>query len=143
MAKVGLKEAAELTGKARSTIVRAHKRGAISVHKDNAGRTVYEVSELERFFGPLNTEEVARNVAEATKRTPEQQATQRVLEQENEALKRDNARLEEMLSEVRQERDRTRADLDDWKRQAQALLTDQRAKETETKPGFWRRLFGG
>lgn len=144
MAQVGLKKAAELTGKDRSTIVRAHKRGDLSATTGANGRTVYDIAELDRVFGVTHAENDARNDAHATKFNTAQRDEQHVLTQENEALRRDNARLEEMLAEVRQERDRTRADLDDWKRQAQALLTDQRPKEpepAEPKPGFWRRLF--
>ena len=41
-------EAAALTGKSPSTLTRAAKKGTLSVKQDAQGRTVYDVSELER-----------------------------------------------------------------------------------------------
>ena len=52
--QVGLTEAAKLTGKGASTITRAANTGRVSYTTDDKGNRQFDVSELERAFGPLN-----------------------------------------------------------------------------------------
>lgn len=134
MTKVGLKEASKLAGVATSTIVRAHKKGVLSPERDAFGRNVYDVSELARVFGTLNIPDTPRSDADEAERSLAQSPMQRLLEQEIEALKRENAQLSETLADARQERDRWR----DAHDRVTALLTDQRGQ----KAGFWGWLTG-
>lgn len=53
--------AAKATGKAKSTILRAIKSGAISAHKTQNGSYEIEPSELHRVFEPNNTQSTSSN----------------------------------------------------------------------------------
>ena len=59
MAKVGAQRAAELTGRSKSTIQRAMKKGTLSFEMDSNSRRLIDVSELDRVFGlnPTSTAE--------------------------------------------------------------------------------------
>lgn len=50
MARVGLTEAARLTGRQRSTILRAIQAGRLAEHRDGQGRRVVDVAELQRLW---------------------------------------------------------------------------------------------
>ena len=58
MKKVGLSEAARLSGKSRSTVHRSIKSGVLSASKDAKGHTLIDVSELERVYGVLRRDTV-------------------------------------------------------------------------------------
>jgi excisionase family DNA binding protein len=49
--KVGTQQAAELTGKSRSTIQRAIKSGRLPAEENALGQKIIEVAELERVYG--------------------------------------------------------------------------------------------
>src|SRR5512143_969717 len=52
--KLTPQQAAQATGKSRSTIWRAAKSGKVSAERTATGDFVIDVAELERVFGPLN-----------------------------------------------------------------------------------------
>jgi excisionase family DNA binding protein len=53
MARITPGQAAELTGKHRSTIIRAIEKGSLSVARDESGHYLIDPAELERAFGTL------------------------------------------------------------------------------------------
>lgn len=89
--------AAKATGKAKSTILRAVKSGAISATKAHDGSYEIEPSELHRVFPPNGAQQAASNDA---KPHEEQDATLRF-------------RLEIIESERQRERDQMQATIDD------------------------------
>lgn len=126
--KVGLTEAAALIGKAPSTITRAVKAGRLSATQDAQGRTVYDVAELERVYGPLKTPDGARNDAHALQGNAAQLDTQRAQEAEKAALERLITHLEASNRDLTAERDRLLGIIEEQAQQVR-LLTDQRQKE--------------
>lgn len=143
---VGLTEAAALTGKAPSTLIRAAKKGTLTVKQDAQRRTIYDVSELERVYGTLNTPNVARNDASAVQGNAAQQDAQRAHEVEKASLERLISHLQAANKDLTTERDRLLGIIEGQATQMR-LLTDQRPKEpapAEPEPpkGFLRWLFG-
>lgn len=107
--------AAKATGYTKSAISRAIQKGRISAHKDDFGRFMIDPAELHRVYPPLSP--------------PEQSGREQTQEltAENRELK---ARLEilgQLLADIKEDRDH-------WRKQATALLTDQRADQREKKP---------
>lgn len=133
--KVGLTEAAALIGKAPSTITRAVKAGRLSATQDAQRRTVYDVAELERVYGPLKVPDVARNGAPAMQGNAAQHDAQRAHEAEKAALERLIDQLQSENRSLRDERDADRTErgrlLHVIEEQAQQvrLLADQRQRE--------------
>lgn len=89
--------AAKATGKAKSTILRAVKSGAISAAKAHDGSYEIEPSELHRVFPPNGAQQVASN---ATQPNEEHYAILRI-------------RLEVFEAERQRERDQMQATIDD------------------------------
>ena len=89
--------AAKATGKAKSTILRAIKSGAISATKSHDGSYEIEPSELHRVFEPNGAQLASSN---DTQPNEEQGATLRI-------------RLEILESERQRERDQMQATIDD------------------------------
>ena len=89
--------AAKATGKAKSTILRAVKSGAVSATKAHDGSYSIEPSELHRVFPPNGAQQVASN---ATQPHEEDGATPRFL-------------LEILEVERQRERDQMQATIDD------------------------------
>lgn len=155
--KIGLTEAAALIGKAPSTITRAVKAGRLSATQDAQGRTVYDVAELERVYGPLKTPNVARNDAPAMQSNVAQLDAQRAHEAEKAALERLITHLETSNRDLATERDRLLGIIEEQAQQVR-LLSDQRQKEpapaaqepqpitqvkTPVRRGLLSRLLGG
>lgn len=55
MSKVRISHAAKLIGKSKHTLYRDIEKGLVSCEMDGRGFKVIDVSELERFYGPLAT----------------------------------------------------------------------------------------
>jgi hypothetical protein len=89
--------AAKATGKAKSTILRAIKSGAISATKTHDGSYEIEPSELHRVFPPNSAQQASSN---DTQPDEEQSATLRL-------------RLEILEAERQRERDQMQATIDD------------------------------
>jgi hypothetical protein len=113
-----LGQAAKATGKAKTTIQRSVKSGKLSAHINESGSYSIDPAELHRVF-PLLTP------PDATQQDPKAV----LLEQQIQAVQRENQMLKDHLSELRNDRDH-------WRQQATALLTDSR------KRGFLSRLLG-
>jgi hypothetical protein len=111
-----LSEASKQTGKSRTAIHKSITRGRVSATKNDKGEWQIDPAELFRVYQPLNGQ---------GEREPSPS------EGQIEALQRENSLLRDQLDDLREDRDQ-------WRRQATALLTDQRTREG----GLWSRLFG-
>jgi predicted site-specific integrase-resolvase len=110
-----LKQAAEVTGKGKTTIHRDIKAGRLSASKDEHGRVWIDASELHRLYPPAIPESVPGNIPNGTRVA--------LLEQEVEHLKA-------MLERERQVSDDLARRLDtesEERRKLTALLTHQPA----------------
>lgn len=124
-----LGEAAKATGKSKATISKAIKSGRISAKKDETGTFCIDPAELHRVYAP--TVSIEHN--ETPKATPEDREKSGLIRELQARLEAANERLadkEEIISDLREDRDK-------WRQQATALLTDQRPRS-----GFWSRLIG-
>ena len=114
--------AAKATGMTKSAISKAIKKGRISAKKNEIGRYEIDPAELHRVYPPLLTTEKGEH--ERTQET----AT------ENRELKARLALLEELVREIRDDRDH-------WRRQASALTHQpEREAPKTTQPRlswFW------
>ena len=110
--------AAKATGMTKSAIFKAIKKGRISARKNEMGRYDIDPAELHRVYPPLPTSE--KDERERTQET----AT------ENRELKARVALLEELVREIREDRDH-------WRRQASALTYQperEASKNTTPRP---------
>lgn len=115
--------AAKAAGKTKSAIFKAIQKGRISAQKDDFGRYQIDPAELHRVYpAPPLPEKGARE------HTGEEIAENRVLKAKVELL-------EELLREVREDRDH-------WRRQASALTyqpapPEAQKSETQRPPSLW------
>jgi hypothetical protein len=126
MALVGLKQAAELTGKNQSTIHRAMKNGKLSFRVDDSGQRLIDPAELERWAsdnpsrldgGKEGVDGHSNDLQFAELRAQLEGERIRVT-----SLQERLADKDAMLRDVREDRDR-------WRSQAERLvLTDQRER---------------
>ncbi len=112
-----LKQAAEATGKSKPTILRALQKGKISGEKGKNGQWLITPDELHRIYPVLPSND--------TRTDTEKENEIALLRRELDILKQERRRDYEQIEDLRQDRD-------DWKRQATALLTDQRPKSQQT-----------
>lgn len=126
-----LGQAAEATGKAKSTILKSIKAGRISAIKDDVGNWNIEPSELHRVYEVLPKEQSARNGVPQS----EHPNTREHLAQIRELQARVDL-LERLYKQVEGERDNLR----EQNTRLTALLP---SPKSESSPkGFWERLFG-
>ena len=123
--KFSASKAAEATGKSIPTITRAIKSGKLSAEKQDGGGYLIDASELFRAFPPASNE---------TPVTPntlgiETPIFDKALEVEVKLLREQLERERELNSDLAKDRD-------EWRRQATALLTDQRPKPQERR-SWW------
>jgi len=147
MASLTVTQAANLTGRNRSTIIRAIEKGHLSAGKHEFGQYLIDPAELERVYSTLRSAG-ARNGSEHQDALPSDDARQRELEL-----------LREMLEAERTAHERTRVNHDrerhSWdeertflrsmlERQAEPvkLLTDERQRDQERhSPSLWAWLW--
>ena len=128
MALVGLKRAAELTGKNQSTIHRAMKANRLSFSVGEGGERMVDTSELHRVF-PILTE-----VLQACEDAPELPRNDTQVAELQANLKEEraqNASLRERVSSLEADKADLRKDRDNWQTQAakhQLLLADMTQK---------------
>jgi hypothetical protein len=147
MPAVTLRTAAVLTGKDRSTLLRAIEHGKLSAMKSELGRYLVDPAELERVYGALRMPPVHSEA-------PRQDA----LSGDGLLAAREVEHLRELLERERSERERERhsyeRDRQTWEeertflrtiteRQSEQvrLLTDQREHVPARSPSLWARLF--
>lgn len=115
-----LGSAAKATGLTKSALSKAIQKGRISARKNELGRYEIDPAELHRVYPPLPTVETGEH-----ERTPE-------IATENRELKARVALLEELLRDIREDRDH-------WRRQATALTyqPEREAPKTLTPRPPW------
>lgn len=126
--KYTLGQAAKATGKSKSTISRAIRKGKLSAEHDVHGQFAIDPAELHRVY-PVSEQGngcVANNTSHHA--TPQNGAMQQV---EIANLERENALLWEMLGREREMSRGLEQDRDHWRQQATALIVDQRARGPE------------
>lgn len=119
-----LGQAAKATGKQKSTILEAVRKGRISAAKDDLGRYQIDPAELHRVYSPI--------VQTEREETPPILYKTELLEEKIRHLEREIARLERQEADLREDRDH-------WRRQATALLT---SSQQEAKPAPRHRWLG-
>jgi hypothetical protein len=104
MALVTASQAAALTGKNRSTVIRAIEKGHVSATRDEFGHYLIDPAELERVYGALRNPDAVNDDAR-------DDADQRdASERDGAASMREIELLREMLTEARAVHERTRSD---------------------------------
>ena len=117
--------AAKATGKAKSTILRAVKSGAVSAIKAHDGSYEIEPSELHRVFPPNGAQQVSSNDAQPNE---EHSATLRI-------------RLEVLEAERQRERDQMQTTIDDLRARldrSEDRITALLASPTKRMRSWWR-----
>lgn len=123
--KLSASQAAKETGKSIPTITRAIKSGKLSAEKQEGGGYLIDAAELFRAFDPVSKETpVTPDVLGRETPIPD-----KVLEIEVKLLREQLERERELNADLSKDRD-------EWRRQATALLTDQRPKEPARR-GWW------
>ena len=138
MARVGLTEAAKLTGKAPSTITRRsnHRdpKKRLGFSRNDDGEKVYDVGELERVFGRLQVPDERPN-DNTSARTGTNANQSNDLQQElNAALEAQNTLLHQQIALLQKQLGTTREDLEHWRDMAQSqtrMLEDHRSRAAE------------
>jgi excisionase family DNA binding protein len=132
-------EAAQQTGKSKSTLSRAIKQGKISASRNDDGSFSIAESELFRVYKRVwsATVEAAKNTkndADATlSATQEKDIEIATLRAELHAAREKIDDLKQMAEDIREDRD-------NWRQQANRLLAAP--PQPEQKKGFWDRLRG-
>jgi hypothetical protein len=136
MSKIGLMKAAELTGKSASTIHRAMKAGRVSFELNEHGERVVDASELFRVFPPKASDNRAEELRDDTPRNIARHDTQAAkMEVELRAEREKIAMLEQLLEEMRQERQAERREKEHLLNilEKQTLLLPKPQEETPPK----------
>ena len=124
--QIGLAEAAKLTGKDPTTITQAVDSGKLLASQDAAGSRVFNITELERVYGPLVPGEQAAHsgVVVETGAT----SMNAILERIEELHEKDVSFLRERIRMLEHQLENLRDDRDKWQAQAgqiTPLITDQ------------------
>lgn len=130
---LSLRGAADAAGTSKSTILRAIQRGRLSASRDDDGGWRIDPAELHRVYPPRNGGGTVRTERSGQDAPPPATDATAVLEAQIEALRDVLRRADQQLADVREDRDRWRAQAE----HATRLLTDQR----ERRP-WWKRLAG-
>jgi Helix-turn-helix domain len=136
MAKVNVSQAAQMAGVSRSTIHKQLNSGKLSAERTD-GRTLIDVSELERVFGTL----VTPGIPKPNRRDLHSDTSQiaAILQSQIERLQRE-------LDVTRQERQRDREEYRQERDRLLNIIENQthllpKPAEQEEKKGWLRRLF--
>ena len=125
---MSLKQAAEISGKTKPTVLKAIKSGRLSAVKNDLGQWKIDPAELERVYPPVSV--ISSKGGEILQHEPASElmglrAEVRVL---GEQLEREKETVNDL---------RRRLDVEgEERRKLTMILTDQRG-------GFWRRVLGG
>jgi hypothetical protein len=140
MTKLGLMKAAELTGKSASTIHRAMKAGRLSFEMNDHGERTVDASELFRVFPPKVSETASEELRNDTPSNIARHAMQlEKMEVELRAERAKNALLEQLLDEMRQERQAERREKERLLSilEKHTLLLPKSQEETPPKKKRW------
>jgi chromosome segregation ATPase len=114
-----LGQAAKETGLAKSAISRAIKSGRLSAVRQENGSFEIDPAELFRVY-PRNSAEQPQE-----ERTATHENTTQLLEKEREERERERQQTQASIADLRDQIQDLKADRDQWRRQATALLTHQ------------------
>lgn len=128
--KFTLVQAARETGRDRSTLFRAIKKGKLSAEKQDDGSYLIDSSELFRVYPEKQLDNAKTQGAQVELHQSAQGALVDALREQIELL--------------RDQLDRERQQADHWRQQATMLLTDQREKPegSPVKSLLFEKLFG-
>jgi excisionase family DNA binding protein len=144
MPQLSVRDAAELTGRDRSTLTRAIEKGRLSATRDDVGRFLIDPAELERVFGPLLSAEVRNddrtNDKHEDARDVHDLALARELELVREMLERERTERGREQRSWEEERNFLRGMLERQTEQVK-LLTDERQQKERHSPTLLSRLF--
>ena len=115
-----LGQAAKSAGKTKPTILNAIKKGRISAKKNDAREWQIDPAELHRVYPPVSSNS-SKEDETLRRETPSNANDNKVLADKLKVAEERIAALEADKEDLRQDRD-------EWRRQATALLTDQREK---------------
>lgn len=138
---LSLREAADAAGVSKSTIFRAIRAGRLSAARTNDGGFAIDPAELFRVYPKSAAEPVGNvtgNVAKGHGATGIPDHAAALLEEQIKALRETVRRLDDHVADLREDRERWRAQAEG----AQRLLTDQRVSQPERR-SWWRRVVGG
>lgn len=129
-------EAAQQTGKSKSTLSRAIKQGKISATRNDDGSFSIEPAELFRVYKRVDyaTAATAKN---ATYDAPRNPAATPEKEIELATLRAELSAARDKIEDLKRQADEIREDRDAWRHQASRLLS---APATE-KSKIWQRIF--
>jgi hypothetical protein len=129
-----LKQAADAVGRGKPAILKAIKTGRISAHKDAFGQWQIEPVELHRVY-PVITGNGSGTAAGEREETPKET---RDVGAEATALRERLAEKDDLIADLRQERDRL-LKLVEEQATSVKLLTDERIKQPKRRWLPWRR----
>ena len=132
-------EAAQQTGKSKSTLSRAIKQGKISASRNDDGSFAIEPAELFRVYKRAYdaTIETAKNATNDAPRNPTATPEKDI---EIATLRAELHAAREKIDDLKNQANEIRTDRDNWRQQANRLLAAP--PNTEQKKGFWDRLRG-
>ena len=145
MPLVNARSAAQLTGRDRSTILRAIESGKLSAVRDEHGHFQIDPAELERVYGTLRSPASADAEADGNAMPSHAYAAElaaqakeiEFLRRENELLRQGHEREHQAWAE---ERTFLRGMLERQTEQVK-LLTDERQQKERHSPTLWARLW--
>lgn len=131
MAKVTIAQAADMTGKSKSTIQRALKSGRLSYTIDDAGEREIDTSELERVYGKEKPKTPKTKVDPQAVIQAELQRAQDMLEMER--VKMRCRSLEDQLHMTERQLLDMRDQRDQWQKQAQQLMITNQTSQKQAE----------
>lgn len=123
----------------RNTVYRDISKGRITADDNGKGRTLIDVSELDRVYKKRQLDETLQSVSHEQADTPKNDGFLNVLQREIELLREKVEGLETDKEDLKGERDRLLKLVEEQAVNIR-LLTDQRTPERPK--GFWRWLVG-
>jgi hypothetical protein len=132
-----LAKAAAAVGRDRSSILRAIRSGKLSASRDEAsGAWLIEAGELHRLYPPATAQDDAQPDAQACTgdAAAEIRELRALLEQERQERQRERADKDDVIADLRQQRDR----LLSLHEADQRLLADRRERAEESRRRWWQ-----
>lgn len=117
-------QAAKVTGKAKSTISKAIKKGRISATQNEGGNYDIDLSELHRMYPPVSNDETVQPVSNSTQANTDLLIEISELKTSLEITNQRIADKEDVIDDLRRRLNEEAAE----RRKLTALITDQRNK---------------
>jgi hypothetical protein len=134
-----LKQAADAVDRGKPAILKAIKSGRISAKKDDNGQWRIDPAELHRVYPVAATGNGSDTTPGERQETPKESS---VVAREIEMLRERLAEKDELIADLRTERDRLLGVMETQAAEVK-MLTDQRpAAQPADRRGWWRRLRG-